>query len=182
MEQYKVQGGSTPGGARVTGQSLVAALPSGLTTLLFGANNTTSAYGIPLSPISIPRLASIALTYEFYKFHNCKVKFQSNQPTTAGGVVELAVDHDGKDTAPTTSIAMMRNISSAMANVYSDLEINVPGSLARLPKYIVSSDASSDLDQLYQGIVYTAFEGVVGTNAAQGYLLIQYDIEFFTPQ
>jgi hypothetical protein len=182
LTTFAVTQGSTPGGIRVRGRELVQALPSGLTTLLFGANNTTSAAAVNILPGNFPRLSAYSSIYEFYKFHKAKIMFQSNQPTTAGGVSMIAVDYDAKDSAPTTSILMMRNISSSMSNIYADNACEVLGSLSRLPKYATSEATSSDNNQVIQAIAWYAFEGVTGVNAAQGYLVVEYDVEFFTPQ
>lgn len=181
MELYRVSQGTTPGGIRVRGQELIQVLTSASTTLVFGANNNTNAGTFNMTPVNFPRLSQIAPTYEMYKFHECSVYFQSNQPTTAAGVAEIAIDYDSKDSTPSTSVAMMRNISSSMSNVYSDLEVTLLGSLSRLPRYYVSEDTSPDVSQTIQAKAYYSFEGVTGVNAAQGYMVIRYDIEFFTP-
>ena len=94
----------------------------------------------------------------------------------------MAVDYDAKDPAPTSTVGMMRNISSSMSNVYADNACEVRGSLSRLPKYATGQTSSPDVDQTTQALVYYAFEGVTGVNTSQGYLVVEYDVEFFTPQ
>jgi len=182
LENFKVGAGTTPGGCRVRGQELIQTVSSGGTTLLYGADGTTSSGTISLSPTVFPRLTGIASTYEMYLFHKAEIFFQSNQPTTTQGVVMVAVDYDAKDVKPTSSITMMKNISSSMANVYSYLEVTVDRRLSRLNKYVVTEESLSDIDQTLQGKIYYAFEGVAATNAPMGYIVIRYDVEFFTPQ
>ena len=182
LQTFSVAKGTTPGGVRVRGRELIQSLTSGLTTLVFGANNLTTAAGFELNPGNFPRLASYASIYEFYKFHKAKAMFQSNQPTTASGVSEIAVDYDAKDAVPSSTVTMMRNISSSMSNIYADNACVIDGSLSRLPRFVTSQTSGADRDQYIQAVVWYAFEGVVGTNASQGYLLIEYDVEFFTPQ
>lgn len=116
-------------------------------------------------------------------FHTARIMFQSNQPTTATGVIEIAVDYDAKDSAPTSTIQMMRNISSAMANIYADCACDVVKKLSRLPRYNTAEVSGSDADQVNQAVVYLATEGSNATaSSTVGYLMIEYDVEFFTPQ
>jgi hypothetical protein len=142
----------------------------------FGANP-------PLSPIIFARLSTIAAAFEFYIFSKADLLFSSNQPTTATGEILMCVDYDSKDNAPTSSIGMMRNITATMANIYSDASCQALKSLARLPRFVVSEDNASDKDQVDQATIYVAVEGVVSTTSvALGYLIIEYDVEFFAPQ
>jgi len=135
------------------------------------------------SPASFPRLAAFVPTFEYYKFHKCCVVFQSNSPTTATGAVSMAIDYDPKDPAPTSFVGMMRNISSTMANIYSDASLELIGSLSRLPKFDTAQTTSPDAAQEYQGVLYVAVEGVTAASGAiLGYSIAEYDIEFFTPQ
>jgi len=182
---FNVATGSTYGGVRIRGKELIQALNSGSSAAGgFGGNNTTSAGTLNLWPQSFPRLNAYTPIYEFYKFHYIKAIFQSSRPTTSSGVCELAIDYDAKDTAPTSTVGMMRNISSSMSNIYADNNCQMLGSLSRLPKYITNSTTALDTDQELQGIFLYAFEGLASTevNTPQGYLVVEYDVEFFTPQ
>jgi hypothetical protein len=50
------------------------------------------------------------------------------------------------------------------------------------PKYFVLESNASDKDQVDQAQFYCAVEGVTAlTGASLGYLVAQYDVEFFTP-
>lgn len=185
LQTFSIVGGSTPGGIRVRGRELLGAIKSGATGAPFGANNVDGvAAVIALNPGSFPRLTAYGPIYEMYKFHRAKVMFQSSQPTTAGGVAELAVDYDSGDAAASaggSTVAMMRQISSCISNVYADCALEVSGNLSRLPRYYCASSASDTTDVNQANILY-AFEGVSAGNTTQGYLVVEYDVEFFTPQ
>lgn len=183
LGEQTMKAGSTPGGVRVVGREMVTVIEAGSTTLLFGAHNSTAAYATLLTPVNFPRLSGIAATFEFYKFHSAVACFRSNQPTTVSGVVEMAIDYDVKDAVPTTTGGMLRNFHSGMANVYSDLAIPIDGKLSRLPKFVYAQSASADNAQLYQANILLSFEGVVAVYpAVLGYLVVEYDCEFYTPQ
>lgn len=181
LSTFEVRTGSTPGGIRVRGRELIQSMANGATTLLFGADGGVLARAIDLDPGTFPRLTVYQQIYEMYKFHKAKVLFQSSQPTTAQGVAILAVDYDAKDTAPGSTSGMMRNISSAMSNVYADCALEIEGKLSRLDKYVCSEGSAIDVNQVTQANILYAFEGTVGTSVPQGYLVIEYDVEFFTP-
>jgi len=176
---------STPGGLRVKARELIGSVASAaaLTGIFNVLNVGTFGNNAPLSPIIFARLATIGAAFEFYIFHKADLLFSSNQPTTAAGEILMCVDYDSKDNVPTTSIGMMRNITATMANVYSDASCQVLKSLARLPRFVVAQDNATDKDQLDQATIYVAAEGVVTVGAAAlGYLIIEYDVEFFAPQ
>jgi len=184
LNLFTVTTGSTPGGIRVKGRELIgAATAVAALTGAFAQLNIAGVTPFLLNPVNFPRLAAYAPIYEYFKFHKCDVLFQSNQPTTAIGEALAAVDYDVKDTAPASAVAMMRNISSTMANVYSDASLQILGSLSRLPKYATAETTGPDASQVNQAAVYIAAEGVTAAIAATlGYVVVMYDVEFFTPQ
>ncbi len=173
--------GSTPGGIRVRGRELIQSLISGSTTLLFGANGTTTSASIGLNPLVFPRLSAYAPIYEEYFFHDAIVEFQSNQPTTSTGVSIISVDYDNNDANPASTVAMMRNITASMSNVYANNACEIKGSLSRLKRYYAASSGANGIDT-NQAAIYYAFEGVVPTSSSMGYICVEYDVEFFTPQ
>lgn len=185
LSVFKVAPGSTPGGIRAKGREMVgsvnsaAAIVAGAFTLLrVGA--TTS---ILLVPATFPRLNAYTPIYEYYKFHTVKYSFVSNQPTTAGGTIMMGVEYDVKDNPPASSIAIMRNLGSTMANIYSAMETRASSLLSRLPKYATSEDTATDIAQINQARLDIACEGItVGAATTFGYLVVEYDVEFFTPQ
>jgi hypothetical protein len=149
----------------------------------FALLNTGAFQGFPLNPTSFARLGQLAQAYEYFKFHKADVCFQSNQPTTAVGEILLCAEYDASDPAPSTSIGMMRNVSATMANIYSDASYQCLASLSRLPKFIVNGGSTASIDQTSQATLYVAAEGVTAaTGTGLGYVCIEYDIEFYTPQ
>jgi hypothetical protein len=183
LNLFDVARGSTPGGIRVKGRELIGSVTlSATSTGAFQLANVASFAFVALNPVSFPRLAAYDPIYEYFKFHSATCILQSNQPTTSSGEWLICSDYDINDAVPTTSTGMMRNISSAMANIYSDMSMVVTGSLSRLPKFL-SGTSEGTPDQSYQAAIYVGIEGYSGTTgAAVGYLIIEYDVEFFTPQ
>jgi hypothetical protein len=145
----------------------------------------TAATGFAVTPNQFPRLGAYAPIYQEYKFKTCDILFQANQPTTATGETLACVVYDAPgdsaETVPSTAIGMMRNISATMANVYSDCSLQLLGSLNRLPRYHNNSTTTSDED--IQATLFVATEGVV-TALAQGlgYVIVEYEVEFFAPR
>lgn len=187
LNLFTVSKGSTPGGIRVRGRELLSAVSfTGALTGAFALSNNFNGQ-LPgsvsgLNPSSFPRLTAYNPIYEYFVFHKIDYLFQSNQPTTQGGEIILSIDYDPTDSAPASTSAMMRNISSTMSNVYSDCSLQGIKSLSRLPKYETSSNVTEQLQSL-QGNLFVAAEGVTAAaGATLGYIIAQYDVELFTPQ
>lgn len=187
LNLFTVRPGSTPGGIRVSGRELVSAVTVPIATGVFVLSTTfngTATTASAITPTVFPRLSAYGPIYEYFIFHKLSYLFQSNQPTTQTGEIILSVDYDPTEPAPPASTAaMMRNISSTMSNIYSDASLQVLKSLSRLPRYELSAGAATEVLQQLQGMLTVAVEGY--TNAAistVGYVIAQYDIEFFTPQ
>jgi hypothetical protein len=186
LNLIEVRPGSTPGGVRVKGRELLAGLStassiSGAYTVL--TNNRTGTLNTPIIPSTFPRLGNYGGIYEFYKFHKLCLFFYPNQPTTQAGEILACVDYDAKDLTPVDAASVMRNITATMSNIYSLNSMEMLASLSRLPKFITSSTTSVDVDQTTQGIAYYVVEGVTASaGATLGYLVAQYEVEFYTPQ
>jgi hypothetical protein len=131
-------------------------------------------------------LSAYSSIYQEYKFKKIDILLQSNQPTTATGEIMAAAVYDsvgdGETVAPSNTVGMMRNISSTMANVYSDCSLQFLGSLNRLPRYLNGTAVAAN-DEVGQGALFVATEGVV-TAAAEGlgYVVCEYEVEFFAPR
>lgn len=181
---WEIKPASTPGGMRVRGRELIGSVnaPSTMTGSFTVLNVGSSGANPPVSPLIFPRLISIAAVFEHYIFHKANFLFISNQPTTAAGEILMAIDYDPEDNTPTSSTALMSNISATMANIYSNCSLQCLKSLARLPRFIVNQENNADKAQEYQAQFFVAAEGVTAaTGAGLGYLVIEYDVEFFTP-
>jgi hypothetical protein len=184
---FSVGPGSTPGGIRVRGRELLSAVTIPITTGVWTASTAfpglTATFSV-IAPSAFPRLVAQAGIYEYFKFHKLSYLFQSNQPTTVAGEIILSIDYDPTDAAPTSTTLQMRNISSTMANVYSDASLQFLGSLSRLPKYeCLATTVLTEALQQAQGMLTVAVEGYVAAAATTvGYVIGDYDVEFFTPQ
>lgn len=186
---------SSPGGLRVRGRELVCtvsvpASATGAFTLatLTGQSSNLIPPAFNWTPGAFPRLSAYAQIYEEFIFHRSTFLFQSNQPTTAGGALLMCIDYDATDGAPASVSNVMRNISSTMSNIYSDASLQGLKSLSRLPKFftsVTSSTEQAQLAQWIQGNLWVALEGVSNSQtspAAVGYIIVDYDVEFYTPQ
>lgn len=191
LNLFNVSKGSTPGGSRVKGRELLGTVNlSNTVTGAFDLNAIVAQLGsstaTPILPAYFARLTSYTTIYEYYKFHKATIVFQSLSATSRNGVFMMALDYDYADGSAASSIAMMRNISSTMCNIYSDASMELDGKLSTYPKYrcaanVTASEASDD--QKAQARLLVACEGVTGTAAdAIGYIIVEYDVEFFTPQ
>jgi hypothetical protein len=185
LNLFSISPGSTPGGVRVKGRELISVIqvPS-----VAGGFQTVFPVGLggsflALSPVNFPRLNAYTGLYDWYLFHRADLLFQSNQGTTQTGEVLIAVDYDVKDAALTSSVQMMRNITSVMSNIYSDCSCTCLGSLSRLSRFATSQSNQTDPAQLYQAAIYVATEGFVAPTIMYnvGYLVVQYDVEFYAP-
>jgi hypothetical protein len=177
---------STPGGLRVKGRELIgaASAPSALTGG-FSTLNVTIPTGVSnsvaLNPgFTFPRLGNIAQAFQEFKFHKADLCFQANQPTTSSGEVLVCAVYDAAASTPSSSTSMMRNITSTMANIYSNASCQILGKLSRLPRYFNSTTTGDDTT--IEALFFVAVEGVTAASAATlGYIAIEYDVEFFTP-
>lgn len=184
--KQSVSQGSTPGGIRMKGRELLNGAYSGAGTIggFGGASLTTTAI-VSLHPSRCNRLAQIAKTYDEYFFHSATITFVPNQPTTVPGNFFLGYDPNPGDSAWTSAIMVMSNFNSAMSNTYATSCIQILGKMARTNRFLTDTTvtAEQNLNQIYQGNIHYAFqgwEGIAGT--LLGFLVITYDVEFFSPQ
>jgi hypothetical protein len=188
---WEVQKASTPGGIKLKakeplGQLVLSTSSTGAFTQLF-LNSTSGPGGVSLNPISFsgalfPRLSAIAQAYDMFLFRRFKLDFISSQPTTMAGQVLMWIDYDSAQTVASTSSQALSNICSVISNVYSCVSVGGGSEFSRLPRYYINQTANTINDQTTQGIGYLAVQGFTGSaGATLGELLIEYEIEFFTP-
>lgn len=175
MQNYTIRPGTTPGGMRVSGREMVSTLSSVISTA-FAVIDT-----FELNPVSFARLNAFAPVYEQFFFHQARFIFQPAQPVTTAGVLMVGVDYDATDTAPATATALMRNATSIMTNVYADAACELNSGYSRLRRYNCVEGGTPDKAQINQAVVYIATESV-STAVQPGYLLVEYDVEFYVPQ
>lgn len=176
--QFSVQKGTTPGGVRCRGREM-------LFTVVQGASAAFNVQGVNLTPLSLPRLASMAGIWEEYFFHNSRVMFQPILATTTNGLVSTWFDLDAGDVPEINQSQASRNICYSAANAYAVMSCDCPGSLARLKRFFCTSGLASNVLQTLQAQVRVATEGIpltaVPAGATVGFLYLHYDIEFYTP-
>lgn len=185
---WETKRASTPGGIRVRGREFAGMLvvpdETGAAFKYVGWN-ATGVQPRYLNPYQFPRLASLADIYEEYYFHSCRYTFLSGRATNTNGTLYLWADYDCADTPPDIAAQAMSNVSSTMANIYSDQSMVTLGSLSRLKRYFCSSDddADSDSAQVLQAEIFAAVSGNGGLipGDALGNVIVEYDVEFFTP-
>lgn len=151
----------------------------------FGGASLTTAAIVPLHPSHCNRLAQVAKTYDEYFFHSATITFVPNQPTTVPGNVFLGYDPNPGDSAWTNAISIMSNFNSAMSNTYATSCIQILGKMARLSRFLTDTIVTADqnTNQINQGHICYAFQGWDGASGTLlGFLVITYDIEFFSPQ
>jgi len=187
LNLFETRTGSTPGGIRVKGRELIGSLS--LTANSTGAfqilsvNSVAPTNYLVLNPVKFARLGAYVPIYEMFIFHKAVISFISNQPTTATGEELMCIDYDASDTAPADAVSMMRNVSSVMGNIYSDASMQALKELSRLPRYYTAETTSPNTVQINQGTCFFGIEGYTGSiNAVVGYCVVDYEVEFFTPQ
>lgn len=186
LNLFNITRGTTPGGVRVSGRELIASVVIPLVAnggYTLATNFSTNLLAGAINPVTFPRLAAYAPIYEYFIFHKLTYFFQSNQPTTTAGAIILSIEYDGNDPAPASTSAQMRNISSTMANIYSDASLQGLKSLARIDRFVTNAPTAANILQSEQGVLYVAVEGYTNLAVSTvGYIIAEYDVEFFTPQ
>jgi len=182
---WEVKKASTPGGVKISAKepvgqvALSAASTGGFTLCTIGGVSS-----LLLNPIEtlFPRLSSISLAYELFIFRKFKIDFISSQPTTSAGQMLIWADYNAADSFATTSSQALSNISSIIGNVYSCLMVRGGSEFSRLPRYNINTNVSGPIDQTIQANILCAVQGYTGASGSiLGELLVEYDIEFFTP-
>lgn len=177
-QEFRISTGSTPGGIRIRGREMLSAV-------LQGDSEAFDVSSTLLNPFVPPRLASLAPAWEEFLFHTATLIYQPSLPTTVGGAVSVWADYDALDVVATTQATAARNISYSISNAYAANSCRVLGSLSRLKRYICTTSVDQPL-QTTQAKLYVATEGIPIASAPAGsqigYLFLEYDLEFFTPQ
>jgi len=178
VPDYRVRTGSTPGGVRICGSELYdGGVPIAVDPL------QPSIYLWPITPLSMTRLQFIARTYEHFYFHHVRFDYVPAVPFTTQGITALGVDYDYDDGLPTSLAEVMTCQGARMGPIYSKVSTELLGRLSTYRRYYTKGSSVSNIDnvQKYQGGLKLWSTGSnVSTNAA-GYIVISYDIEFFSP-
>lgn len=174
---FRFTGGSTPGGARCRGSELFSL---GQPIRVDGINPFLSAFYI--SPLYLQRLKNIAQTYDHYKFHHVRFDYIPIVPFTKAGTVAMGIDYDVDDSTPTTITDVMVCRGAQMGPVYSKVSCELLGSLSTYNKYFCKDTSFTGVSnpQKFPGSLKVYAEAT-GPSENIGYMMITYDIEFFSP-
>jgi len=185
---------------RKAGIPSVRASPSGSTiiahTEYFGevtASSTIVAFAVtqyPINPgsaVMYPWLSTIAPSYESYRIHKQSFRFEPSVSTSTAGVVQLAVDYDVKDSAPTSKLELMSNAHAVRSPPYACSSYQLDqkdASTLGLRRFVRAGAVPSGTDpKTYDvGNLLVATSGFTAANTVAGELYVQYVVELITPQ
>jgi hypothetical protein len=154
-----------------------------------GSDGFTVAGSYPLNPgmtASFPWLASMAQSWEQYKFHKLRYCYYTRTGSTTPGSMMLAPDYDAADTPPVSE-----QIASSFEDVaedapWKDIVCNLP--VKRLHsglmgfKYLRRAALANNLDIKTYDAGQLHVITLDGTNVPWGKLWVEYDVEFKIPQ
>jgi hypothetical protein len=193
LSLFETRVGSTPGGLRVKGREYLATVWSDGGSVKFSYNvwNSPISQGgyLPVRPASLMRAQAYASIFEEYFFHNVKIQFLSVLPTTTTGAVSLDCEFDQAAPIPSSSAFYQTasHLVSFVGNAYSDGVLGpFPGTLSNYNRYFNRWPDSTGT------VVYASdrqtiqfkIDGVCSTSLGAtniGHLVIEYDLEFYTP-
>lgn len=91
------------------------------------ASTTTPGYDLsPSNPIMFPWAASLATSFEKFRFDRLRLELVSSQPSTTAGRVYLAVDPDWDDAVPTDKATLAGLMCSVSGGVWETIGLDVP--------------------------------------------------------
>jgi len=131
-----------------------------------------------------PWLSTLSRSYESYRFLSCRFNYEPSVPTSTAGVVQMAVDYDPVDVAPSSKMELMSNHHSVRASAYTAASYTIDQKDANnfgARRYIRSGTLTGNA--LYDiGTLIVATSGFAGTSVTAGELYVTYSIELITPQ
>jgi hypothetical protein len=142
-------------------------------------------YGYPLQPsdtATFTWLPAIASRYEMYRVKSCEFSFVSSAGMNTNGSIQMAVDYDCLDMAPTTIEHMSTFSSYVDEKIVCDVKLRVNPVLAnRLPWHYTAIGLPTMYDKkTYDfGVLYVSTSG--DTVSAVGRLYVTYTFEFCSP-
>lgn len=157
----------------------------------FGTINGSTAFAVSKFSINpgllstFPWLSNIASRFESYKFRKLKFLYKTKTATTSLGDITLGVDYDAADPDP-ASTTQIENWSDSVNSVPWD-NVSLTCSNKNLQKerewYTRNTalDANLDIKTYDVGNLFVATEGQA-SSALIGYMYVEYEIEFNTPQ
>ena len=150
-----------------------------LKTAVPGTSSTTLVSFVYLSPYLLgnPSIATIAQTYEDFRFNSFDLYYRGFQPTSTGGSFQIIVEEDPNTLLPSTSTSAFYNRAFTGGNTLIT-PIWQPANLrCTVSKEWKSCDTymTDDLKECTSGIVWMAQDG---TSNVAGYVLARASISF----
>ena len=123
-----------------------------------------------------PWLAALAAGYEKYRFRRLSYFYRSMAPTTANGLVYMAIDYDPSDTDVNdiTPRTLTQMYGSTQANVYLSHEIRVKCDAK--PRLTGSKSANASINDYILGSFYYLLSDS-SINTGLGQLYVDYEVE-----
>lgn len=152
-----------------------------------GAFFVTSRPINPGSSVMFPWLSTIAPSYESYRFKSLSFLYEPSVATSMAGVIQLAVDYDVKDAAPSSKLELMSNAHAVRSSPYTfakyTLDQKDAGTLGTR-RYVRTGAVPSGTDpKTYDvGSFLAATSGFAATDTTSGELYVSYVVELITPQ
>nr|QDH89450.1 MAG: hypothetical protein H2RhizoLitter7461_000003 [Riboviria sp.] len=153
-------------------------------------DNGGTILGIDINPglsAAFPWLSKMAHSFETYKFRRLVYRYSPTCSTSAAGVIVMAVDYDASDGPPGDKVALSSFSGSERINVWGSVNLKVE------PKpqpiwYYVSPDTTTtnptgtDIKLYDVGILFYGVFNTSGSQGTLGELVVDYEVEFSTPQ
>jgi len=131
-------------------------------------------------------LATLASQFESYIFRNLRIYYETEKPTSAAGGVQIAIDFNAADPAPTTKSALMAIHNAVRSAIWQEMcyEADSKDLLKfGVQRFIRTAALAANLDiKTYDlGNIIIGTMGMADTSSV-GELYIEYDVELHTPQ
>lgn len=136
----------------------------------------------PGNPALFPWLSNIAPCYEKYRVRSLVFHLITGAPTTASGLLHIAVDTDPSDDAPSDLGELMGNQMSASNGIWTGLQLSTSTGLlmAGLPWRFTEGKVGNEPRTTYLGQLFVAASGL--DQDRQVTLEVEYCFEFCVEQ
>jgi hypothetical protein len=151
-------------------------------TALTTAYESTKYEVNPGIAATFPWLAGFAVNFESYRFRKLIFHYHTSAPTTESGTIYLAPDYDASDAAYPSEAAISNTGGSVSIAVWKNTILRLS------PKLIHQQNDWLYVRSQYVGTAIADYDGcsvsiasIVNTPGAKGKLIVEYEVEFRTP-
>lgn len=130
-------------------------------------------------------LSQIATRYESYTFNSLRFIFESLSPSTAKGVIMMAVDFEATDPQPQNKLALMAYQGAVRSNVWKECSMSATVQNLQKIKEKFTLDHTPPLGQdlrLYNVGNLVVATGSCADSSSIGEIYVEYDVTLKTPQ